>query len=498
MANCHFFIRVIAAFVLFLSPGATASTLASPTCFDDRGQDFGEALACYRTEVQASPLVYQRLSDDSIDGVRKRRFRLWSQHWRPEHLVSPGAWSHEVTIYVPEDARHGDALLLVGNGTLHAGQGQPSRPATEWTDENVIRIAKATGTIVVSISDIPNQYLTWADGKARTEDDGVAHSWKLMLAQPAKRSFVSLHVPMMGAVVRVMDLAERELKTWDVHGFIVSGISKRGWAAWHTALVDTRVKAMVPFVIDVLDTDHLIRHTRRVYGGSWPVAFHPYWAEGVLASIDTPAFERLMRLEDPLRYLEGAMRERLAIPKYLVNASGDDFFVPDHARHYLHKLPGPTVFHTIPNSGHDVLAAAPGALIGFVNRIRSGKELPVLDVHAATAQKNTTLRVDFSEMPVALTHWIARNPRARDFRYACGVRYEAMTIPVTFPRIEVELPEPDEGWTASFVEARFADGLLASTPVYVTPEDAYPEAPPPGGSAACQTIAETGNRGHAI
>ncbi len=44
---------------------------------------------------------------------------------------------------------------------------------------------------------------------------------------------------------------------------------------------------------------------------------------------------------DPLRYLANTMLINPAIPKYIINASGDDFFVPDNNNTaYYSKLPG--------------------------------------------------------------------------------------------------------------------------------------------------------------
>ena len=43
--------------------------------------------------------------------------------------------------------------------------------------------------------------------------------------------------------------------------------------------------------------------------------------------LDTPAFQKLMEIEDPYSY-----RDRLTMPKLIVNAAGDQFFLPDSSQ----------------------------------------------------------------------------------------------------------------------------------------------------------------------
>ena len=54
-----------------------------------------------------------------------------------------------------------------------------------------------------------------------------------------------------------------------------------------------------------------------------------------------------MRIEDPYEY-----RDRLTMPKFLVNATGDQFFLPDSWKFYLGDLPGETHVRYVPNADH--------------------------------------------------------------------------------------------------------------------------------------------------
>ncbi|ECX6187949.1 PhoPQ-regulated protein, partial [Salmonella enterica subsp. enterica serovar Infantis] len=84
----------------------------------------------------------------------------------------------------------------------------------------------------------------------------------------------------------------------------------------------------------------------------------------------------------------------------------------------------------------------------------------------------------------------ARNPAARDFRYACDIKYNS--VPVSLATgdntLSISLTTPDSGWQATYIEATFTDGYVATTQVYITPDEKYPETAPPSIDASCQTL----------
>ncbi|ECN8212087.1 MFS transporter [Salmonella enterica subsp. enterica serovar Enteritidis] len=88
-----------------------------------------------------------------------------------------------------------------------------------------------------------------------------------------------------------------------------------------------------------------------------------------------------------------------------------------------------------------------------------------------------------------LTAGTANNPNARDFRYACGIRYKPLTIDIPANnKISITLNEPKTGWEATYIEATFNDGYVATSQVYITPDEKYPQTAPPSVNAACQTL----------
>lgn len=88
----------------------------------------------------------------------------------------------------------------------------------------------------------------------------------------------------------------------------------------------------------------------RSYGGNWPIAFYPYYNESIDKNIDTPQCGWLMQIEYPLNYLGARYAARLSIPKYIISASGDDFFVLDSASFYYDRLPSSKVIRMIIDS----------------------------------------------------------------------------------------------------------------------------------------------------
>lgn len=483
-------------FLTGCSTTAPGTSAAAQQCFEQRQQRFSEVLACYRTAQAALPLRYVARETTQLPGVEKRSFDLTSQRWSPEQLVAPAYWQHEVTVYIPTDALPGKALLVANNGTNSAdtvGTGSRAQAPSDFTEAMALTVARDTRTIVIAVSHVPNQYLHYADDDStRREDSSVAHSWALFLQSPETRPFMPLHVPMMEAIVKTMDLAQKELQPWNIRSFIAAGASKRAWASWLATLADARIEAIVPFVIDIPGTDKVLEHTRQTYGGNWPLAFGDYQRAGITVQRRTASFDKLLQIIDPLRYLDSPYATRLAIPKYIVNASGDDFFVPDNAQFYFDRLPGEKALRVVPNSSHyGIKADVETALITFINRLQHGVALPTVQTQpirdpAAPGQDSQLLQISFSETPVKVQQWSASNPVARDFRFACGIRYHPTPLRAA-QHIAVQLNAPDTGWKAAFVEAQFSDGFIVTTPVRILPQT-YPATAPPSSGPTCKTL----------
>ena len=89
--------------------------------------------------------------------------------------------------------------------------------------------------------------------------------------------------------------------------------------------VDSRVVAIAPIVMDLLNFEAGLLHMFRSYG-NWTFAFEPYWKENITQAIvgNPDGLKALGVVLDPLNY-----KEWLRVPKLVVDATGDEFFMPD-------------------------------------------------------------------------------------------------------------------------------------------------------------------------
>ena len=179
---------------------------------------------------------------------------------------------------------------------------------------------------------------------------------------------------MVKSAVRAMDtitavLAAREAPI-EVDRFVVAGGSKRGWTTWLTGAVDPRVIAIAPIVIDVLNADISMRHHFAAYG-FWAPSIGNYVDHGIMERMDEPRLAELYRLVDPYHY-----RHRLTMPKYIINASGDQFFLPDSSQFYLRDLRGETYLRYVPNADHGLDGSdALAGLVAFHGLMATGLSL---------------------------------------------------------------------------------------------------------------------------
>lgn len=52
-----------------------------------------------------------------------------------------------------------------------------------------------------------------------------------------------------------------------------------------------------------------------------------------------------------------------------------------------------------------------------------------------------------------------RDPITRDFRYSCGIQYQASNLVFNQQKSTATLTLPLNGWQANYIEMSFADGL---------------------------------------
>lgn len=396
---------------------------------------------------------------------------MTSQRWRTPTEVSQPEWRHWLTVIRPANVTSDAGLLFITGGANDSSE-------TPKLDPMLASIAQQTGTIVSELRMVPNQPIAFADGVPRKEDDLIAYTWDKYLQGGDDRWPARL--PMTKAAVRAMDTVQAYAQS-DAGGrravtrFVVSGGSKRGWTTWSTAIVDSRVVAVIPLVIDLLNLEPSFVHHYRAYG-TWAEAVNDYVRFGIMDWMGTPRFAELMALVEPFAY-----RDRLTMPKFMVNASGDQFFLPDSSQFYFRELKGESYLRYVPNTDHSLRKSdAPQSLLAYYQAIVTGTPRPKFDW---TIGSDGTITVTTETAPTKVLLWQATNPKGRDFRLeTIGPVWTSTPVAADARgRYVGRAQAPAEGWTAFFMELTFASGGAApftfTTDVKVLP-DRYPFAAP--------------------
>ncbi len=403
------------------------------------------------------------------EGYKAYVLELTSQTWRTAAEVDKPVWKHWLTIVKP------DLVKVKGSGFLFIGSGSNLDPAPKSASARVTRMALDTGTIVAELGMVPNQPLHFNDSKqvGRKEDDLIAYS--RVRHFETKDDTWLVRLAMVKSGVRAMDAIQEFTASpagggTKVERFVVAGGSKRGWTTWLVGAVDPRVVAIAPMVIDALNSEAITRHHFEVYGFFAP-SLKDYVNHGLFPhKIGTPEYRAVLQIEDPFNYRN---RASLKMPKFLINASGDEFFLPDNSQFYYDSLQEEKHIRYVPNAKHNLAGSdALESLTAFYEAVLANKPRPRFSWNKA---KDGTLTVKTMDKPSAVTLWQATNPDARDFRLdVIGKAYRATPLTSQQDGSYVgKVAAPAKGFTAFFVELTFPSGgtypFKLSTEVSITP-----------------------------
>jgi PhoPQ-activated pathogenicity-related protein len=382
------------------------------------------------------------------DGVTTFIVDLKSQTWRKPPEVDRAVWQHWLVVVKPDTVKHATAFLSIGGG--RNGTPPPDGPSPQS-----VNMAKTTNSVVAELRMVPNQPLVLnGDGKPRSEDDLLAYGW-VKYMETGDPLWIT-RLAMVKSAVRAMDTVTALLASElggkvDVKDFVVAGGSKRGWTTWLTGAVDKRVVAVVPIVIDVLNVPMCSNNHFCSYG-FWAPAIGDYTRHKIFDWHGTKEYAALMRIEDPYHY-----RDRLTMPKFVVNAGGDQFFPPDSSRFYFSELVGPKYLRYVPNADHSLRGSdAQDSILAFYQAILTKSKLPKFTWEMADG----SIRVKVEDKPTEVNVWQATNPKARDFRLMeIGPAYKKSRLEPSGEGVYVaKVAKPETGWTAFFVELVFDSG----------------------------------------
>lgn len=410
------------------------------------------------------------------DGYTAFVLDLTSQSWRSPAEVDRTEWQHWLTVVEPSLVLHDQALLFIGGGS---NNGPP-----DALDEELILLASlatATNSVVAYLPTVPNQPLSFTGDSlpSRTEDEIIAYSWAQYIDTHRAGSPDTnwpAQLPMTKSAVAVMDALQAFCASpagggLNITNFMLTGGSKRGWTTWLAAAADSRVSAIAPMVIDVLNTQQSMRHHYETYG-FWAPAVQDYVDAGVLnpSLFNTPEMDDLMDIVDPYSYLD-----RYTMPKFLVNSTGDQFFLPDSSQFYYEDLPEEKYLRYVPNTDHSLGQEAVSVFNSIFLFYASQLDGSTLPEFSWEMNEDGSISIQTVDIPLQVNLWQASNTGARDFRYeTIGPAWTSSTLDPESPGTYLaQLPVPEEGWTAFLVELYFDSGLgspyIFTTEVMVLP-----------------------------
>jgi PhoPQ-activated pathogenicity-related protein len=374
----------------------------------------------------------------NIGKAKSFQLLLTSQQWRKI------TWRHQLTLIVPERVAYDGALLIVAGGSN--SNEQPNWSTKDGLWPVAAQIAENNKSIVAILKQTPNQPLY--DG--RKEDALI--SYTLQQYKNDGEADWPLLFPMVKSALRAMD-AVQEFSTTrlqrETKDFFVAGASKRGWTTWLSAASgDTRIKAIGPMVIDMLNMPVSLNNQLKAYG-SYSEQIDDYVKLEIPQSTASKKGKAVTTMIDPYSY-----RKKLDVPKMIFIGTNDEYWTVDAIKFYIDKIPGETMLHYVPNAGHD-LGGGISALqtLGVLyGKMLQSKPYPVLQTTTKVAEGKVQLKIiaptsELEEMKV----WSATSG-TMDFRkqkwssQSAGKGQAENTI-------MVELPA--SGYKAFYVDAQY-------------------------------------------
>ena len=430
-----------------------------------------------------SNFTWKVVEKRQLEGFEVTQINLTSQTWH-NHL-----WTHSVQVARPATVRNPTtAFLLIagGGGGGKGGNGnslrkmladflnaKPANDASSKANRNLAlmkTVSAPAGMLAAVVENVPNQPL-FGD---LHEDKLIAYSFDQYLKTGDETW--PLLLPMVKSAVRAMDAvqayAQREYHQ-KIEKFVVTGGSKRGWTTWLVAAIDSRVAAIAPMNIDMLNMKAQTAWAQQVYGRQ-SEKIKAYTDLHLVEQIDSPLMIKLQEIVDPYGY-----RKRYNLPKLLLLGTNDPYWTVDSLRHYWEGLPEPKLVYQAPNTGHSHTADSLQTMASVFQMVAEGRKLPSLEWQlSATGQGQVSAKVS---QPAKAAHlWIADSP-IRDFRAAHWTS-RVLALSNGNREVSAEVPQPESGYRAFMAELTLTNALgqdyKLSTQVQVIPDKIAPIQPP--------------------
>jgi PhoPQ-activated pathogenicity-related protein len=406
-------------------------------------------------------------------------------------------------IVVPDTPRQDDIVYYFIDGGNNGENEQPPG----LTDARMIiarSITSNTGYYSAFILQIPNGNVRFTNdptNQGRGGDKFMAWTWRTYIDKTDphyKDPRIIARMPMTKGSTRGMDTVTDflfKLTGKVIDRFAVGGASKRGWTAWSVAATDKRVVAVNPLVMSLLNfNDTLQSHFRNL--GGWTFVFSDYWEQNLTQHFHdddvTNWVDGLWNYEDMIRY-----KERLArIPKLLISACGDEFFLATDHPNWWDQMEGPKWLMMNPNAEHTLApwylkigeTISSWLLLTFEDSLPN---VPTMVWLKGPTSNGGRILLSVSTLPDEIQAWSAhtfRNDTKKDFRLATNS--PPFINPVVWNTIDVnnlggglfdvEITNDPPGFSGVFIDCVWTRltgrRMHLTTEVQVTP-DIYPFPP---------------------
>lgn len=396
----------------------------------------------------------------AIGDAKAYKLLLTSQQWH-EYI-----WTHQLTILVPVENNHDAALLFISGGSNKKGL-----PNWNGRDDKLLQalsgLATKNKSIVALLRQTPNQPLI---GNL-TEDALISYTLH-QFKEDGDYSWPLLF-PMVKSAVRAMDAVQEFSKknlNHEVSRFVVSGASKRGWTTWLTGASDSRVVAIAPMVIDILNMPVNLDYQVKMWN-DYSVQIEDYVKLGIPQTATSEKGKAITTMVDPYSY-----RKKLTMPKMLFMGTNDEYWTVDAIKHYIDSIPGQNFVHYVPNAGHDLgdQKRAMAALSAFFGATVASRPYAVCQPTLTFGKKGINMKVKSSpEILVDVILW-STNSTDTDFR---DEKWEgkSLNLKKKTETITTTLPYPASGYQAFYLDLKYKDlnggEFTESTRMYVADED---------------------------
>jgi PhoPQ-activated pathogenicity-related protein len=199
--------------------------------------------------------------------------------------------------------------------------------------------------------------------------------------------------------------------------------------------------------------------------------------------------KKLIQIVDPIVY-----KKILQMPKYIVSATGDEFFVPDSSEFFYKYLDGEKLLRYVPNvnqifSQHSQTSHSLGdsdamfSLLSFYHSFLNNKARPRFSWTNKYGETHGILTVKTIDRPSVVRLWIAVNENSRDFRLVTiGKVWKSIILQDQGQGTFIgKVETPKKGYAAYLLELKYPSGIITpmtfTTSTFIVPNK-FPCEPP--------------------